>query len=214
MSGAFVQREWLSMRSMRWIFGVLALLSLGLGLGFSSGALAADGPGANPPKAEAGAPVSSNSALAPAAPIGAEIEALKKSSVELNRDLKMLEEDLLFPASTQVAVFVSLDVGQYFDLDSVKLTIDDTLVASHLYTPKQTQALARGGVQRLYLGNLKAGKHEITAFFIGKGPDNREFKRGATYTFEKTDKPGMLELRILDATSNMQPRFEFKEWQL
>jgi hypothetical protein len=146
-------------------------------------------------------------------PLGAQIEDLKKASVELNRDLLLLEEDLLFPASTQIAVFVSLDVGEYFDLDSIKLTIGNDLVASHLYTPKQTRALARGGVQRLYVGNLKTGAHEITAFFIGKGPDNREYKRGATYTFNKTQKPGVLEIRIMDTTRNMQPSFDFKEWQ-
>ena len=156
-----------------------------------------------------------NPSSAPANPaIGAQIEDLKKASVELNRDLMLLEEDLLFPASTQIAVYVSLDVGQYFALDSVKLSIDGEMVSSYLYTPKQINALARGGVQRLYLGNLKTGSHEITAFFIGKGPEERDYKRGATYTFNKTQKPGMLEIRIKDETGAMQPTFEFKEWQL
>lgn len=151
---------------------------------------------------------------APSPALGAQMEDLKKASVELNRDLMLLEEDLLFPASTQIAVYVSLDVGHYFALDSVKLTIDGEMVSSYLYTPKQISALARGGVQRLYLGNLKTGSHEITAFFIGKGPEDRDYKRGATYTFNKTQKPGMLEIRIKDETGAMQPTFEFKEWQL
>lgn len=151
---------------------------------------------------------------APSPALGAQIEDLKKASVELNRDLMLLEEDLLFPASTQIAVYVSLDVGHYFALDSVKLSIDGQMVSSYLYTPKQISALARGGVQRLYLGNLKTGSHEITAFFIGKGPEERDYKRGATYTFNKTQKPGMLEVRIKDETGAMQPTFEFKEWQL
>lgn len=146
--------------------------------------------------------------------IGAQIEDLKQASIELNKDLMLLEEDLLFPASTQIAVYVSLDVGHFFALDSVKLTIDGEVVSSYLYTPKQISALARGGVQRLYLGNLKTGSHEITAFFIGKGPEDRDYKRGATFTFNKTQKPGMLEIRIKDEAGAMQPTFEFKEWQL
>lgn len=157
-------------------------------------------------------PAKAPAAASPA--IGAQVEDLKKASIELNRDLMLLEEDLLFPASTQIAVYVSLDVGHYFALDSVKLTIDGQMVSSYLYTPKQISALARGGVQRLYLGNLKTGSHEITAFFIGKGPEDRDYKRGATYTFNKTQKPGMLEIRIKDETGAMQPSFEFKEWQL
>lgn len=149
-----------------------------------------------------------------ASPLSDEIEDLKKAALELNRDLLILEEELLFPANTQIVVFLSVDVGAYFRLDAVKLNIDDQLVASHLYTPRQNDALSRGGIQRLYMGNLKTGDHEITAFFTGIGPDNREYKRGATVTIDKDDDPKMLELRIMDSTANMQPEFDFKEWEL
>lgn len=143
-----------------------------------------------------------------------DIEALKQAALELNRDLLLLEEDLLFPANTKVAVFVSMDVGHYFQLDAVKIKIDDELVASHVYTDKQTSALIRGGIQRLYLGNLKTGKHEVTAFLHGYGPQQRAYKRAATYTLRKDKKPTMLELRIRDATGNMEPDFDFKEWHV
>src|SRR5690606_35254019 len=82
-----------------------------------------------------------------------EVEDLKQAALELNRDLLILEEELLFPSNTQLVVFLSLDVGEYFRLDAVKLTVDDKLVASHLYTPTQNDALSRGGIQRLYIGN-------------------------------------------------------------
>lgn len=176
---------------------------------------AAPATAAKPAPAATTAPVPvKNPAAAQNPAIGAQIEDLKQASIELNKDLMLLEEDLLFPASTQIAVYVSLDVGHFFALDSVKLTIDGEVVSSYLYTPKQISALARGGVQRLYLGNLKTGSHEITAFFIGKGPEERDYKRGATFTFNKTQKPGMLEIRIKDEAGAMQPTFEFKEWQL
>lgn len=147
-------------------------------------------------------------------PLSEQVEDLKKAALELNRDLLLLEEDLLFPANTQIAVYVSLDVGDYFAMDAVKLTIDGELVASHLYTQKQNSALVRGGIQRLYLGNLKTGKHQITAFFHGIGPQNREYKRGASYTLTKDQKPTMLEIKVRDSSLNMQPTFEFKEWHL
>ena len=67
------------------------------------------------------------------------------------------EEELLFPANTQVAVFVSMDVGDFFALDSISLKIDNREVSSYLYTPREAAALVKGGVQRLYVGNLKAG---------------------------------------------------------
>ena len=99
--------------------------------------------------------------------------------VDLNRDLFVLEEELLFPANTQVAVFLSMDVGDFFALDSVQLKIDQKEVINYLYTPREVEALLKGGVQRLYLGNLKVGKHELVAFFTGKGPNDRDYKRGA-----------------------------------
>ena len=117
-----------------------------------------------------------------------QIEDLKQSVVELNRDLFLLEEELLYPASTQVAVFVSLDVGEYFALDTVELQFDGKDATHYLYTPREVEALHRGGIQRLHLGNLKSGEHEITAFFTGIGPNGREYKRGATTRFEKTDR--------------------------
>jgi hypothetical protein len=156
----------------------------------------------------------SPSPVNPSTTTNQQIEDLKKSALELNRDLMILEEDLLFPANTQIAVFVSLDVGAYFSLDAVKLSIDGELVASHLYTAKQNTALARGGIQRLYLGNVKSGQHEITAVFHGIGPEKREYKRGATYKLTKNQSPSFLEIQIRDNTGNMQPSFEFKEWRL
>ena len=82
-------------------------------------------------------------------------QALKKSVLELNRDLFVLEEELLYPSNTQVAVFVSLDVGEYFALDSVELSVDGKNVSNYLYTERELNALLRGGVHQLYIGNLK-----------------------------------------------------------
>jgi hypothetical protein len=140
-------------------------------------------------------------------------QTLKQDVMELNRDLLALEEELLFPASTQVAVFVSMDVGTLFALDSVEIKLDDKVVAHYLYTQREIDALRRGGVQRLYLGNLRTGKHELVAFFTGKGPHDRDYRRGATLEFEKQTDPKYIELQIKDVTRNLQPEFRVKEWQ-
>lgn len=142
-----------------------------------------------------------------------QVESLKESVLTLNRDLLILEEELLYPASSQVAVYVSMDLGAYFALDAIKLEIDNKLVASELYTDKQTKALFRGGVQRLYLGNLKAGEHEISAFFTGRGPQ-QDYKRGAKIVITKNQEPVVLELRIVDSSAKLQPVFEIKQWQM
>ena len=141
------------------------------------------------------------------------MQGLKKDVVDLNRELFVLEEELLFPANTQVAVFISMDVGDFFALDSVTLKIDQKEVINYLYTPREVEALLKGGVHRLYLGNLKVGKHELVAFFSGKGPNDRDYKRGATLKFEKGIGAKYLELKINDRQRKQQPEFEIKDWE-
>jgi len=164
------------------------------------------------------------SAPAPAAPVAApgaadtrsldeDTQQLKKDVVDLNRDLFVLEEELLFPANTQVAVYLSMDVGEFFALDSVTLKIDNKEVTNYLYTPREVDALLKGGVQRIYLGNLKVGNHELVAFFTGKGPDNRDYRRGASLKFDKSIGAKYLELKIEDRQRKMQPEFEIKDWE-
>lgn len=145
--------------------------------------------------------------------INDQVQSLKKQVLELNRDLFILEEELLFPSSTQVEVFVSIDVGVMFALDSIKLKIGDKEVANYLYTDRELEALRRGGVHRLYAGNLKTGKHELVAFFTGKGPNERDYRRGADLVIEKGLGPKYVELKIVDSQLKQQPVFEVREWE-
>jgi hypothetical protein len=178
-------------------------------------AWAADAPA---PAEAASAPAAPASApAAPPASLDTRVQDLKAEVMRLNRDLLVLEEELLFPAGTQVALFVSMDVGRLFELESVQIKLDDKVIASYLYTPQEVQALHRGGVQRVFVGNLRAGKHQVTAFFTGKGPQidgfQREYKRGTTLDFDKGTEPKYIELRIRDAQAKLQPEFEVKVWQ-
>src|ERR1039457_4845194 len=154
--------------------GVLALLLAATSLAEppvpdtpSPAPAAADAAPTTPPAAAADAPA-------------AEAKTLDQEVQGINKDLFVLEEELLFPANTQVAVFLSMDVGTFFALDSVTIKIDNKEVANHLYTAREADALLKGGVQRIYLGNQKVGKHELVAFFAGKGPVERDYRRGAT----------------------------------
>lgn len=139
-----------------------------------------------------------------------DMEALKKDLAMLKRDLVILEEDLLFPASSQVSVFLSMDVGEFFQLDSVTLKLNDKEVTHYLYTERQTDALFRGGVQKLYVGNVKQGTNEFTAFFVGRGPEGRDFRRATTIEFEKAFEPTFVELSISDSEASYQPEFHAK----
>jgi hypothetical protein len=182
---------------------------------------AAAGPpaAAAPVAAAAGATAAPDAAPAPDAPaadfktLDQEVQGLKKDVIDLNKDLFVLEEELLFPANTQVALYVSMDVGTFFALDSVTVKIDNKEVKNYLYTAREADALLKGGVQQIYLGNLKVGKHELVAFFTGKGPAERDYKRGATLNFDKGVGAKYLELKITDRVAKHQPEFTIKDWE-
>lgn len=141
-----------------------------------------------------------------------EIQALKGSVIALNEDIRTLEEDMLFPANTQLSVFVSLDVGEFFTLEAVKVKIDGRLMTSHIYQDSERNALAASGIHKIYLGSVSAGQHELTAFYSGKGPNGRVYKRASTERFEKQNGPKFVELKIVDSGIKQQPEFRIQQW--
>jgi len=203
-----------SRNSRIWLAGAAALL-------WSLQALSAAATTATSAAGAAPAQAAAAANAAPAAAAGSDttrgldedIQGLKSQVIDLNRDLFVLEEELLFPANTQVAVFVSMDVGEFFALDSVVVKVDNKEVSNYLYTAREAAALVKGGVQRLYVGTLKAGPHELVALFNGKGPNDRDYRRGASLKFEKGLGAKYLELKITDRARRAQPEFEIKDWE-
>lgn len=146
-------------------------------------------------------------------PLIDDLSALKKEVLQLNRDLFILEEDLLYPSSTQLNIYVSNDKASYFLPHAVELKVDGQTVQSHLYTELEKATLARGGVQKLYQGNVKNGEHLVVAIFTGKGPENREYRRAVEHTFKHEGDPISLELTIKDQDKTQQPEFAVRQWQ-
>jgi len=135
------------------------------------------------------------------------VASLQQELMSLSTDLLILEEDLLYPASSRVAVYLSMDLGELFRLDALTLKLNGKDVAHHLYTSRQVSALYRGGVQKLYVGNARQGANTLTAVFTGQGPHDRDYKRATTVEFEQSFEPVFVELGITDSTEIQQPRF-------
>lgn len=141
-----------------------------------------------------------------------DIQQLKLNVISLNKDLKQLEENLLFPSGTKYSFFVSLNSGQFFTLESIKLKLDGKMVATHLYSSDNRQALARGGVQKIFVTNLSEGNHSATVFFTGLGPNGRPYKRATDVEFKKRVGEGFMEVAINDDGSIQEPVFKLKQW--
>jgi len=142
-----------------------------------------------------------------------DLAQFRKDVLDINRRLLLLEEELLFPADTQLAVFVSLDVGKYFTPDSITLKLDGKTIDGHLYTEREVQALKTGAIQKLHVTNIRNGTHELTAFISGIGPSNREYRRAVTLQFEKSSGRQFVQLRMEDDAVAQQPKFVLRNWQ-
>lgn len=139
-----------------------------------------------------------------------QVQTLKKEVIEINKELTLLEEKLLFPSTTQISVFVSLQSKRNFRLDSVDLNIDGQQVAKYIYTFRELEALQQGGVQRLHTGNVATGGHKLSATIRGQTAGGTPYEKTASAVVDKKVTPKFVELQIL--ADSGEPRMNFKDW--
>lgn len=125
-----------------------------------------------------------------------QVQEIKSDVLGIAAELNRLEEKLLYPSTTQAAVFLSLARGETFRLDSVELRLDGAPVAHHLYSFKELEALRKGGVQRIYTGNVTAGAHELQVSLAGKTADGSDLRRTERFTVSKDAGPKVVELSL------------------
>jgi hypothetical protein len=140
-----------------------------------------------------------------------QVQDIKKDVLDLTSELSRLEEKLLFPSNTQVSLFVSVAGDEGFVLDSVQIKMNNKVVAHHLYTFKEIEALRAGGVQRIYTGNIKTGDHQMVASFIGRSKSGNEYQRSENFTVTKAVGPKFVEIQISGNSSSDQT-ISFKDW--
>lgn len=139
-----------------------------------------------------------------------QVQNLKKEVIDINKELSLLEEKLLFPSTTQISVFVSVDAPEDFRLDSVELSVDGQVVANYIYTYRELEALHKGGVQRLHTGNVGGGGHKLAVVVRGRSAGGDPFEQKATAVVEKGVKPKFVEMQV--AAGGGAPRIQFKDW--
>jgi hypothetical protein len=125
-----------------------------------------------------------------------QIQEIKSDSLRMAAELSQLEEKLLYPSGTQVAIFVELAKGDMMRLDAVRLQIDGQLVAHYIYSAKELQALRKGGAQRIYVGNVTTGDHKLDVLVDGKLEGGADFSRTGQFTFRKEVKPKLVGLTL------------------
>ena len=137
-----------------------------------------------------------------------QIQDVKKDVIDLTSELNRLEEKLLFPSNTQAAFFVSLSGSEDFSLESVEVKLDNQVVAHHLYTYREIEALQEGGVQRIHTANVQTGAHPLVVSYFGKSKSGKEYRGTATFSVEKAVGPKFVEIQI----AGTQSAINFKDW--
>lgn len=145
--------------------------------------------------------------------LDSEIDDLKADVADLSQTLYELEEDVLYPVDTQVAVFLTLTDREGLDLDTVELYLNGKPVASHLYTERERSSLKKGGVQRLYIGNLPHGTHQLKAVLTARSDNERFVRREVTHNFRKRPGESRLQMTLDAKAPDYEPVVSFQEWK-
>ncbi len=132
-----------------------------------------------------------------------QVQEIKTETLSIGAQMRLLEEKLLYPSNTQVAILVSLDNAAKFRLDSIEIQLDGKLAAQHLYTMRELEALQKGGMQRIYAGNIKSGEHGLEVLVTGKTAGGGGLRRTEKFKFSKDVGAKMLEVHLVDSGSHM-----------
>lgn len=130
-----------------------------------------------------------------------QVQAIKSDVLGIASELSLLEERLLYPSNTQLAVFIALAKEDSFRLDAVRIQIDGRLAAHYIYSHKELDALQGGGVQRIYTGNIPTGQHQLEVSVVGKLPNGNDFSRSEDFAFTKDIEPRLIRIVLADPRS-------------
>jgi hypothetical protein len=184
---------------------VLALL---FGLGGAHGWAQQKGQQPAQPKGEQKAPQKNEQQMRG---LDEQIQEVKSDVLRIAAELNQLEEKLLYPSGTQVAIFVAMAKGDKMRLDAVRLQIDGQLVAHYIYSLKELEALRKGGVQRIYVGNVATGDHKLEVLVDGKLEGGADFSRTEQFAFRKDVKPKLVGLTLAGPDASKTP-ITLGEW--
>ncbi len=121
-----------------------------------------------------------------------QVQEIKSDVLSIASELNTLEERLLFPSHTQVSMFVSIAEKEDFRLDAVQVEINGELATHHIYSFNELEALQKGGVQRIYTGNIPTGDHQLNVTMMGKLKSGQDFTESDSFSFAKDVKPKAL----------------------
>lgn len=140
-----------------------------------------------------------------------QVQEVKSDVLSIAAELSQLEEKLLYPSTTEVSVFVSMAADEPFRLDAVRIAIDGELATHYIYSYKELEALQKGGIQRIYTGNVRTGEHRLDVTVSGKLANGSDYSNSRTFSFDKDVEPKLLGITLASAGSS-QSAIQLGNW--
>ncbi len=134
-----------------------------------------------------------------------QVQDIKKDVLSISAELNLLEEKLLYPSNTHIAFFVSVAEDADFQPDAIKIALDNKDIAHYIYSFKEVQALQKGGVQRVFTGNVRTGEHNLQVNVMGKQGGSKKTD-SASHKVNKGIGPQFIEIRLSGSG------IEFRDW--
>ena len=95
-------------------------------------------------------------------------------------------------------------------LDAVQIQLDGKLVAHYIYSFKELEALQKGGVQRIYTGNIPTGSHQLEVSVLGKLAGGKDYAQSEKFTIDKGIEPKLVGITLAGPDSGKA--IEVGEW--
>ncbi len=146
------------------------------------------------------------------AAIDREVQAIKQEMLDINRDLSLLEGELLYPPEHRLTVFLSLGSDTAMDIDALKIDLDGESLVHHRYSDAETEALRKGGVHKVYIGSIEKGEHVLRAQLSGMGRKDQAFDIVNSASFTKLQGTRYVELLVSESTLRGKPRLTIQSW--
>lgn len=125
-----------------------------------------------------------------------QVQDAKSVALSIAAELNILEERLLYPSGTQVSIYLSVARQADIQPSAVAIHINGEPVTNHIYSVKELEALQKGGVQKLYVGNVVEGRHELRVTITGALVDGTDFAETGQHMFTKDVEPKALSIRL------------------
>lgn len=140
-----------------------------------------------------------------------QVQEIKSDVLSIASELNVLEEKLLYPSNTHLALFVALEDGEAVRLDSVQIALDGEPVARYIYSYPELEALKKGGVQRIYTGNVPSGAHQLEVSVMGKIEGGRDYSETGQFSISKGVEPKLVGITLAGPGSG-KPAIAVGDW--